>query len=198
MRRMCYRLIGLASVAVLVLLAGCATPGPQIQTFTDQSVDFRQFQTFGFHSPLGTDRGGFQTILSQQLIASTRREMEARGFRYDPANPQLLINFGANVDHRVQVSTVPAAAPPSWGPGWHGWRRGFYQPWPTHPINETRVTQYQQGTLHIDMVNAATRQLVWEGVVTARVTQQVLRDPSAAVDSAIASAFAEFPVSRAG
>lgn len=184
------------AVASLVMMAACASPGPQVQTFADASVNMQKFQTFGFHSPLGTDRDGFQTVLSQQLMASTRREMEARGFRYDPANPQLLVNFGTSVDERLQVTTVPAPTTSMWGSPW-GWRGGFYQPWPGQPMNETRVTQYQQGTLTIDIVNPATRQLVWEGVVTGRLSQNAVRDPATAVDGAVTAAFAQFPVPKA-
>ncbi len=185
------------AVVGLLLVAGCGAPGPQVQSFSDASVNFGQFQTFGFHSPLGTDRDGYQTVLSQQLMAATRREMEARGFRYQETDAQLLLNFGTSIDERLQVTTVPAPTTSAWGSPW-GWRGGFYQPWPTQPMNETRVTQYQQGTLTIDLVNPATRQLVWEGVVTGRMSENAIRNPAAAVDNAVTAAFAEFPVPRTG
>lgn len=184
-------------IAALILVAGCASSGPTVRAISDPAVDWTQFQTFAFHSPLATDRDGFQTVLSQQLMASTRRELEARGLRYDPDSPQLLVNFATNIDERLDVTTVPAPMGPTWGSPW-GWRSGFYQPWPAHPVNETRVTQYQQGTLTIDVINPATRQLVWEGVVTDRVSQNIIRNPGPTLDAAITASFVEFPVPRKG
>lgn len=188
------------AIAALLLVAGCAS-GPTVRTFSDPTVDWTQFQTFAFHTPLGTDRGGFQSVQSQQLMASSRREMEARGFRYDPENPQLLLNFGASLDERLDVTTVPAPASANWGGPWGspwGWRSGFYQPWPTHPVNETRVTQYNEGTLTIDVVNPATRQMVWEGVISDRVTENMMRNPGPALDNAVTATFAKFPVPKKG
>ena len=58
----------------------------------------------------------------------------------------------------------------------------------------TYVTQYKEGTLNIDVVDAARRQLVWEGVVTDSVTQKTLDNVQAAVDTAVAAAFSKYPV----
>lgn len=178
--------------APLLVLAGCAS-GPDVRAMSDPSANFAQYQSFGFSDPLGTDRAGYQSIVSQQLKAAARRELEARGLRYDPASPQLLVNFNAKLNDKMRVTTTPE---PVMAPGYYGYRRGFYQPWPMY-AERTDVTQYTEGTLTIDVIDAARKQLVWEGTVTKSITSKEQQDVGAAIDGAVTAAFAKFPVPRA-
>jgi hypothetical protein len=185
----------LALAAAPLLLLGACASGPDVRALSDPSANFAAYQTFGFSEPLGTDRAGYQSIVSQQLKAATRREMEARGLRYDPASPQLLVNFNAQLSDKMRVTTTPE---PVMAPGYYGYRRGFYQPWPMY-TERTDVTQYQEGTLTIDVVDSARKQMVWEGTVTKSVTSKDTQNVGAALDAAVVAAFAKFPVGlRAG
>ena len=171
---------------------------------SDSSVDFRQYQTFGFAIPPGTDQGGYQSIVSQYLKAATKREMEARGLRYGASNPQLIVNFSAQLNDKLRATTTPA---PTMGigmgggmgggyggRGYYGYRTGMYSTWPLYQ-DQTTTTQYKEGTLNIDVADAARKQLVWEGVVTESVTQKSLNNLEATIDTAVTSAFAKFPLS---
>lgn len=181
-------LIVALAAASLMGLSACAS-GPDVRAMSDPSANFAQYQTFGFAEPLGTDRAGYQSIVSQQLKAATRREMEARGMRHDTVSPQLLVNFSATLDDKMRVTTTPE---PIMAPGYYGYRRGFYQPWPMY-TERTDVTQYKQGTLTIDVIDAARKQLVWEGTVTKSVTSKDQENVGAALDNAVTAAFAKFP-----
>ena len=120
-------LLPLAVVASL--LSGCAS-GPEVHAVFDRAADFTQYKTFAFASPLATDRGGYQSIISQELKANTKREMEARGMRLVETAPQLLVNFNASLSDKTRVSTMPVstASTTVWGstsragrvsiPGW--------------------------------------------------------------------------------
>jgi hypothetical protein len=180
-------------VGMALGLAACAS-GPEVRAISDPSANFAQYQTFGFADPLGTDRAGYQSIVSQQLKASTRRELEARGLRYSEQNPQLLVNFLAQLNDKMRVTTTPE---PVMAPGYYGYRRGFYQPWPMY-TERTDVTQYQEGTLTVDVIDAARKQLVWEGTVTKSVTSKDQQNVGTAIDGAVTAAFAKFPVPKLG
>ncbi len=175
--------------ALLIALSAC-TSGPDVRVQLDRSADFSQYRTFAFVSPLGTDRDGYQSIVSQNLKAATQRELEARGLRLDNTAPQLLVNFNASLDDKLRVTSVPSA---SFGMGYYGYRYGMYSAWPMYS-DSTIVHQYQQGTLNIDVVDAARKQLVWEGVVTKSVNQHDLDNMEAAINTAVAAAFAKYPV----
>jgi len=184
------RLTTLLTLAAMTGLAACAS-GPQVRTASDPTANFAQYQTFGFVDPLGTDSRGYQSIVSQQLKTATRREMEARGYRYDAASPQLLVNFLASLNDKMRVTSTPA---PVYAGGYYGYRRGFYQPWPMYQ-ESTTVSEYKEGTLTIDVIDAARKQLLWESTVTKSVTSKDMDNVSGALDAAVTSAFAKFPVS---
>jgi hypothetical protein len=79
------------------------------------------------------------------------------------------------------------------GRGYYGYRAGMYSAWPAY-ADQTTVTQYKEGTLNIDVVDVARKQLVWEGVVTESVTQKTLDNIQLAIDTAVAAAFAKYPI----
>lgn len=190
--KMLQNLKALALLFAFGAVAGCAT-APNVNVRQDSATDFSRFQTFGFLEPLGTDRQGYQTIVSQTLRQAATREMQVRGFRYDPQSPQLLINFGADLNDRMRVNTAtrPASAGMHRSPFNH--RGSFYSPWPMY-TQTTTVTQYQEGAIRIDVVDASRRQLVWESVVSSRMTNSNRNDVPAALNEAVNLAFAQFPV----
>jgi Domain of unknown function (DUF4136) len=189
--------LALAAGASLLALGGCASQ-PDVRVDFDRSAEFAQYKTFAFVSPLGTDRSGYQTIVSQNLKNATQREMEARGMRLDITAPQLLVNFNATLSEQYRVTSMPwPSVGVGYGRGYYGYRYGMYGAWPYY-ADPTMVYQYTEGTLNIDVVDAARRQLVWEGVVTKSVTDQDRQDVKAAIDAAVAAAFAKYPIPGPG
>lgn len=184
-------LLGLVLAATL-LLGACAT-GPVVKVEVDQKADFTQYKTFGFANPLGTDRSGYQTIVSGHLKAATQRELEARGLRLSENAPQLLVNFNAALNEKLRVTSLPSPMLGfGVGRGYYGYRAGMYSTWPMYR-GEMIATPYQEGALNIDLIDASTKQMVWEGVVTEAVTQKALDNLQAAIDKAVAAAFAKYP-----
>lgn len=171
-----------------VWLAACAS-GPRVYTQFDPAADFSRYRTFGFVEPLGTDRAGYQTIVSQYLKEAAQREMRARGFTYAENDPDLVLNFNAQLNERVRA----AGAGPVFGAGYYGYRRGLYGAWPMYPA-EPWITTYREGTLNVDLVDRVRRQMVWEGVAVDTVTDRSLENIKAGIDAAVAAVFEKFPV----
>lgn len=180
---------GLGMLAALLMLTACAS-GPEVRVNSDSSADFTQYKTFAFADPLGTDRGGYQSIVSQHLKDATTRELQARGLRLVSGSPQLLVNFSAALHEKLRVSSTPT---PMLGMGYYGYRAGMYTAWPLYAERQN-VSQYTEGTLNIDLVDASRKQLVWEGVVTDSVTQKDLDQLKTSIDIAVQAAFAKYPV----
>lgn len=175
------------SLLGLLFVTSCAS-GPTIRSSMDESVDFNRFRTFDFLVPLGTDREGFQTLISQQLVSSAERELLARGLTRTATNPDLLINFSANLDQRLRITQSPGTSAGSF----NRHRRGFYNTWPSY--QQTDIRQYTQGTLGIDVIDAARRQLIWEGVAISRVTQSTTDNLGPVLDDAVVDIFRDFPL----
>lgn len=180
-------------VLTTMTVSGSALAGPKAAASADKTVDLRQYRTFGFAEPLGTDQNGYQSILSQNLKASTQRQLEARGLVLDQANPQLLINFNARLDDKMKVSTTPAPPPTMYGRGYYGYRGSLYSTWPMYQ-DQTTVRQYKEGTLNIDVVDQTRKQLVWEAVVTDTITQKKRDHLDKTIEDYVKAAFKKYPV----
>jgi hypothetical protein len=171
----------------LPLFTGCAS-GPTIRSNVDPSVNFTTFRTFSFLQPLSTDREGYQTLISQQLIVSAQRELESRGLTRDDNKPDLLINFSADLDQRLRVTQTSAPTASSF----NRHRHGLYSTWPTY--QRTEIRQYTLGTLGVDVVDASRRQLIWEGFALGRVTQRTTDNIGPVLNDAVVEIFREFPL----
>jgi hypothetical protein len=186
-------LLPLTLASSLLTLGGCAT-GPDVRVNFDSSTDFTKYRTFAFASPLGTDRGGYQSIVSQHLKTATQRELESRGMRLVESAPQLLVNFSGALNEKLRVTSTPTMTMGmGFGGGYYGYRGGMYSTWPMY-TDQTSVRPYTEGTLNIDIVDAARKQLVWEGVVTGTVTQTTLDNVQPSIDTAVTAAFAKYPI----
>ncbi|MFY2946847.1 DUF4136 domain-containing protein [Achromobacter xylosoxidans] len=181
----------LASGSMVTILAACAS-SPAIKSDYDHQADFSRYRTFGYMSPLGTDKAGYSTLLTERLKDATRGQMEMRGYMYDAANPDLLVNFNGKLQQKTQVTEAP---PPPMGP-YYGYRSGFYGGWPGYGWGDT-VYQYTEGTLNIDLVDARRKQMVWEGVAVGEVQNPDTATSSQNIDKAVAGIFAKYPF-RAG
>jgi len=173
-----------------MLLTACAS-GPKVRSDYDKTTNFSQFKTFGYATPLGTDREGYQTIVTQHLKAATRRELELRGFQYTETAPQLLVNFNVKLSDKIRADSVPSSSM-YMGRGYYGYRAGYYSPWPMY--DDTVVSTYTEGTLNIDLIDAARKQMIWEGVAIGSVTEKTLANLQPALDGSVTAIFKKFPV----
>ncbi|MGZ5039807.1 MAG: DUF4136 domain-containing protein [Usitatibacter sp.] len=172
--------------AGFLALAACST-GPEVRVDYDHAAPFERYSTFAFASPLGTDKAGYQGAVSRYLTAAARSELEARGMRYDEAAPDLRVNFNGRLTEKLRVA--PSAYPPG---GYYAYRYGYYGTYPGYPWGETAVP-YTEGTLNVDIVDVARKQLVWEGVVVGVVTERTLSDLQPSIDAAVKAAFSKYP-----
>jgi hypothetical protein len=174
--------------SALLFLAGCAS-APKVRVSADPQSDLSAYQTFGFVQPFGTDKEGYSTIVSEQLKRAVRRELEARGYKFASDKPQLLVNCNAKLDAKLRVDSTPTAGL-AMGRGYYGYRGGVYAAWPAY---ETRVDEYTEGTLNVDLVDGSQKRLIWEGVAVGRVSEKSRENLGPAIDSTVADIFRKFP-----
>jgi hypothetical protein len=102
--------------------------------------------------------------------------MDARGHRKVDANPDLLVNFNANVKEQVDVESMPGT-----GVGYYGYRGGLYAG------SQVETVHYKVGTANIDVVDASERKVVWEGRAEGELNDQAMKNPQAGVDKGVTS-----------
>ncbi|HEX2525039.1 MAG TPA: DUF4136 domain-containing protein [Geminicoccus sp.] len=178
-------------VLLMVSLVAC-TREPVIRTDFDRTADFGTYRSFGFEPKLGTDPNGYSSLLTQRLKAAVSRELMARGYVEQAEAPDLLVNFHAGLQNKVRVTSTP----PLWGPwpyDFYGYGDGFYGRWAGYG-GWTDVQSYTLGTLNIDLIDRARRQLVWQGVAVSEIDDVVETAPSEeAVSDRVARIFAGYP-----
>jgi hypothetical protein len=176
-----------ATFAVFAILAGCAST-PDVYSNQDPSADFANYRTYNFERPLGTDKPGTQStsLVSKYLMNAVSREMESRGYKKSD-DPNLLINFYIHTQEKIRTTQTPTTG------GYYGYRGNRYNTWGGYGGTETQVTQYTEGTLNVDLVEVKRGQLVWEGVLVGRMSDDVLENLEAKANSAIKTLFENYP-----
>jgi len=171
------------AIATLVAVTAC-TSGPDIRREVSPSANFASFKTFGYFPKLATDRDGYETVLTARLKEATRKTLEAKGYHYSDSNPDLLVNFYANVADKQEIRSTPVAM------GYYGYRSSFY-----YGINTSQVetVEYKQGTLTIDLVDPAKKALVWSATAEGRVSKDARKDPGSKIDAIVAEMMAPLP-----
>lgn len=177
----------------LTILAGCAAlaacaSGPEIRSDTNPSADFSAYRTFAFFSPIGTDQGGYETVLTARLKQASRRNLEAKGYVFSESDPDLLVNFYANIEDKQEIRAYSTG--PTVGVGYYGYRRGYYGGWGT---TEVQTVNYKEGTLTIDVVDARRKQLVWHSTAEGRVSKEARQNPGPAIDAIVDQMMAPLP-----
>jgi hypothetical protein len=178
-----------------LLISGCAS-SPNTFSNVDPNVDFGQYKTFGYFPTLSTDNAQYQSLVSNFLKVAVAQELVTRGLDHDEVNPDLRVNFYINTQDKIKTRSVPTSG------GYYDYRDPFYDPWGGYGsmgvAYETRVDQYTEGTLNIDVVDTKTNKLVWEGSVVGRLTDKDIRNMEQTVDEAVAAVMVNFPILGGG
>src|SRR5277367_5008819 len=154
------------AAAAAVLITACAAP-PTIHRETNPDANFSSYKTFGFLSPLATDKFPYESLLTQHLKDATRQAMESKGYVFTNGAPDLLLNFYVNIQDKQDVRATPGppVAYAGYPGGYYGYRSGYYRVYRTATIE---TVNYKQGTLTIDLVEAKQKVLAWTATAESR------------------------------
>jgi len=170
-------------LAIALIICACAST-PTTYSNADATADFSKYKTFGFFEKLATNRAGYESAETRYLKTAVTREMNNRGLVYSE-KPELKVNFNINSEEKIRSTQTPTTG------GYYGYRGGYYGGMVGY---ETRIDQYTEGTLNIDVVDAGTNKLVWEGAIVGRVTKKVKENLEPVIDEAVREVFKSFPI----
>jgi hypothetical protein len=169
-------------LAAALVLVGCAASGPTIRSQADPAANFGKYHAYAFYDEVAGSNVAYSSFIANYLKQAISRELESRGYGHDAGNPDLLVNFQVVAKDKISVSQGPSY--------YTGYRRGLYGGWNGMPTTDVR--QYKEGTLNIDLVDRATKQLVWTGVAVGQIHEKALDNPQPAIDSVVARIFTKF------
>ena len=179
----------LIALALCTLSACSSTSAPDTYSQVAPGVDFRGIKTYGFLSETSTDRAGYESLETNFLKVAVAQQLDLRGLRYDPENPDVLMNFYIHSEDKIRTRQTPTMSA-----GYYGYRGGYYNGFGYGGGYETRIDQYTEGTLTIDMIDPTLKKVVWEGTVTGRLTKKDVKDLEGTIDRAVEDVFDKFPV----
>jgi hypothetical protein len=130
-------------------LFGCSS----ISVFTDHDsgVDFSKYKTFAYFKP-GIDKVEISDLDKRRILKAIDQQMEGKSIMKSDM-PDLLVSINTTAKEKVYVNQMNYGF---WGWGW-GWN-----PWMWGP-NANTVSTQTEGALYIDLIDAKTKQLVWQG-----------------------------------
>jgi hypothetical protein len=108
-----------------------------------------------------------------------------RGYQSTEQTPEFYITFVLTGRAREDVDVVYLSGAYGWG-GWYGWGSTYYPAW-----TATIVSNYTEGTLVLDIVDAKTSQLVWRAYCRDDVKDWKNRDKN--VKKLVDKALKRFP-----
>jgi Domain of unknown function (DUF4136) len=176
----------LALLFIALISFGCE-PSLKVSSDFDKSADFTRYKTFSLYKAENINEQISQ--LNQDRIKNAiRSEMVKKGFQETNSSPDLLVNPVAIFKDKVAVSSTT---------NYYGYG-GVYRPYyysgfgGGYGTTSYNVDHYKDGSLIIDIVDAATEKLLWQGIGNREIDGPV-KDPDTRIPQAIASIMADFP-----
>ena len=145
----------LLSILGFFILTSCSSVS--VNTDYDKKADFASFKTYAY-SKNSIDKLEISDLDKKRILYAIDDAMPAKGFSKSET-PDVLISIFTKERERVNVYNSMG-----WGYG-YGWGWG-----PNLGMGYTRTTTTPEGTLYIDMIDAKTKELVWQGIGTGYLT----------------------------
>jgi hypothetical protein len=140
-------------VLLIFLITSCVTV--RVVTDYDRNANFSTYDSFAFYKP-GIDKAQISDLDKKRILRAIETEMTAKGLMKSET-PSLLVSIFTKERQRVDVYNNNFGYGWGWNPWYYG---GFYG---------NNVSQTTEGSLYIDLIDAKTNELVWQGAGTANL-----------------------------
>lgn len=144
----------------VITLASCSSV--RVATDYDPQVNFASYKSFAFYKP-GIDKADISDLDKKRILRAIEQEMLKKGF-VKSNNPDVLISIFTKTSKNINIYQN------NWGYG-YGWGWSPYY-WGT---GYNTVSSTTEGTLYIDLIDKNTMELVWQGMGTGALAQDMKR-----------------------
>jgi hypothetical protein len=152
---------------ILIIAASCSSV--KISSDFDKTAGFSTYKTYAYTQE--AMNLGVNDLNKNRLLNAIDAELAAKGFTKKETNPDVLIDLQIKAQEK-QTATATTSGYPGYGYG-YGYRYGWSGGFSTTSIN---YDTYTEGTLFIDMIDAAKNQLVWQGRGTKTIEPDASQD----------------------
>jgi len=183
-------------VSLLYLFSGCAVQ-QQVPSDYDTSVNFSALKTYSWLESKALDSDDpriANSLTNDRIVAAVDRQLAAQGF-IKTTNPEATVDFKVVYHSSISPKTREYFE-----------RRWGYDPFPVwrpYPYHRSfshtgsRVVEYDEGTLIVDILDAEGKKLLWRGERSNTVRKNYgPAQATARINKAVEYIMSGFPPSR--
>jgi len=138
-------------ILLLAVLSSCTSV--RVLSDYDKDANFNSYTSYAYYKT-GIDKAQISDLDKKRILRAIDSEMATRGFTKSNS-PDILVSIFTKEKEQVDVYNNYWGGgfgwgwnPYYWGPGWN---------------NGTQVSTRTQGSLYIDLIDAKSKELVWQG-----------------------------------
>ncbi len=175
----------MGSVVFGMIALTVSTAFAQISAGINPKANLGAYKTFAWLAP--DVKAGPNPMYKSELLHNTVKtavntELTIRGMKEDEQAPDALIQFHTYTQQRQRTNyNYPGGFYPYFG-GWGRWG-GFFPYGGLGWGGSNSQYQYTEGTLVVDILDAKTKEVLWEGVVQGTLNGKINRIQNQITDS---------------
>ncbi len=157
---------------ILVVIAGCAsTYEAKVDFDVNNEVDMTQYKTFSWlkESKIMVVSSDVNPVMKMRIDKEIEQAFIAKGYQLidDAEAADFVISYTVGSRDKIKVDTFPSTYHTNWG-----WGRGYYGGYNGMSMGtETRVRNYTEGKLAVDIFDVKSHQPAWHGSAVKRITK---------------------------
>jgi hypothetical protein len=186
-----YSSIFFKAVIPALLFTSCAVT---THMETAAGVDFSNYKTFSWANTNGERKknAADNDIVDNNIKNSISLQLENKGWQETAQNPDVILDYNVMVEKKVTQESEPVYSYPYTGYYYNGWRRRRgYMYYPNNLLGyRTYNIPFKQGTLTVNMVDAKTNKLIWQGSARGEVSNKTVTTQEMQTD--VTSIFKKF------
>lgn len=187
----------LASLALGLILTGCASGPSKPDVDFKSDYDFSQIKTIGLYAKSGQVSGDnpmqLSDIQKDRVNVALRQALELKDLTFvaDPKQADALLSWHLVTQFKTDIRTYDT--PAMYGP-YYGYNRyARYSCWSCMGgSTEVVSSNYTDGYFIVDIIDPELRKSVWRGTVHSRLKGEQIKDQQAANEAAV-RIFEQFP-----
>lgn len=182
---------------LLLAVASCSTTHQAKVAFDkNEKVNTSHYKTFAWLSSgkIMAPQLDINPVMKVRVDDEIEKAFIAKGYRLieDAEQADFAISYTVGNRDKIKVSHYPASynAGFGWGRGYYG--SGYGGMYSAHVSTETRVHQYTEGKLAIDVYDVKSHQPAWHGWAVKRITADEKEAPSSAIKAIVSKVVNQF------
>ena len=161
-------------VLLVLFLVSCSSL--TVYTDYDKTIDFKKFKTFSFYP--WDYKHGYQIndYDKNTILNAIKSEMESKGYEHIKEGGDMIVSIFITLDNKTsyEAYTNHYGGWAGYGGGWGYYGFGYgYGYGPGYSTTTVTERHYTTGTLIIDVFSASDKKLVWQGIGSREVEQDL-------------------------